>query len=509
MELDTQGYNEYRAHLSAEGASYGEAPGYDTPANPKDPLMELLRQESWREFTASEVSRKDAVTRLKTYWDRYDLVPYEQDRLLLAEQVNLSTPLIRSRVNQARSSLYASLAMRPFFVAATDDDSAGAVATHAQAALAEQLEDADFENTFDQALLGSLVGTLGIMSFGVVYGNDGRLRLDSEPVDLRDLYLSPHNVRDLQQCTMIAHRYYEPLGWLRDQALMGVFDVQCVRNLGMMGVHHDDDGNSSARRLHDLRDGDTGSMESGMVELLNVYIKVRPSEGETSSMYRLVVSREPWQVLRADPWDDGFPFWPLRHQRSTSTVFAPSFAAILQDLQYGKDQLFSLSFEQNRMASAPLIEYDPLSPVGEQIDEMMDESPDRAVRLIPGMLLKSRPSQQSLKITAFQPPNMALAAQANEIDAMANTATIPMMPAQTYRSATEHRIVNNSVTALEAQMLKVVRADLTRAAEYVKRLYWKYVARPGLNGKKYLQHGTVAYPVDEASFMALSFTPAA
>ena len=506
--LDSQGYSDYQNHLAAEGNFYmDKPPPGEAFSNLPEKTLEQLKSEAWREFQSCSGARNSHVARLKTYWDRYDLVPYDQDRLLLAEQVNLTTPLIRSRVQQAKGNLYASLAMTPFFVASTDDETAGTAALHAEKAFSEQLEDADFENTFDQALLGSFVGTLGVMYADVQYGTDGKVRLNTDHVDLRDLFLSPHNVRDLQQCTMVAQRYYEPLYWVKDQAVLGIFDPAVTElvggNLGMDAT----DGNASARDLHDLDTGGTPGGESGMVELLNIFIRTRPSEQDTTEMWRLVVVRHGWHVLRADPWTDGMPFFPLRHARGTNTIFSPSYSAILQDLQYGKDQMFSLSFEMARMSSSGIIEYDPLSPLGEHIREM-EEDADGAVRLLPGQLVPSRPSQNAMKVTQLTAGNTNTSQSMNEIESMANTATIPMMPAATYRSATEHRIANGVVTSLEGQMLKTVRSDLIRFAEYAKRLYWRYVAKPLPDGRKAVSHGTVSYPMTEATFMALKFTPA-
>lgn len=513
MLLDDAGYDEFRRHLSAEGVAFDDLPLNDasTPSGetalPDAKTVKRLHAASYGEFLSSESARKEPMALVETYWKRYNLQPYDPEELLLAEQINLTTPLIRSRVDQVTGSLYQALSMSPFFTPTIEPGQDGTLATHAELAFEEQMQAADFDNAFSQGLKGSGVATLGVLKVGIALDDGGEPRLDVEAVDLRDLFLSPHNVRDLQQCTLIAHRYYEPLGWVRDQALAGLFDRKATDEVAPSTARDSTDANATERDFHHLPAAEGMGGESAMVELLEVYVRSRPDPKNPSETWRLIVARTGWKVLRAEQWEDGFPFWPLRLERGQNTIFAPSFAAVLKDLQFGKDMLFSLSFEQNRMSVAPFAEYDPLSPAGEWLQQRAAEAKNGTVRILPGDLIPSRMGQQSIRLTYHPPANMAVSQAMNEIEAMAGTATVPSLPMQTYRSATEHRFAQATVTSKEAQMLRVVRADLTRFAEYAKRLFWKYVATPADGGGKYIRHGSQLYLCKEDAFLALRFEP--
>lgn len=509
--VNDEGYEGFKRHLAAEGVTFDDLPLNDaTPADgalPTEARLKELAAAAHREFLSSDSTRREAVAKIETYWKRWNLQPYSDDELLLAEQVNVTTPLIRSRVYQAHGSLYSSLALTPFYGASVDPGEDGALATHAELAFDEQMRQADHDNSFDQALKGSLVGTLGILKGGVQTDEQGAPRLDVEAVDLRDLYLSPHNVRDLQQCTMIAQRYYETAGWVKDQALAGLFDRKQAAKVTPTLARDGTDGGAVERELHSLTDATGISSESQMVELLEVYLRVRPSAEEQTEMWRLVVARAGWVVLRAEPWEDGFPFWPVRHERGTNTIFAPSFASILKDLQYGKDMLFSLSFEQNRMSVAPFVEYDELSPAAAWLEQRQSENGGKSPRILPGDLVPTSRGGTGLKFTYHPPANMAIGAMNNEIESMAGSATIPMLPMQTYRSATEHRFAQATVTSKEAQMLKVLRGDLTRFVEYLKRLWVKYVVEDAPDGGVYIRHGGQLYHTSEEALLSLRLEP--
>lgn len=511
MILDAQGYDEFQKHLHEEGVRFTDLP-YNSPTPPPDAALpaektlKRLHRDSYGEYVASDSARKQPMALVETYWRRWNMQPYDASELLLAEQVNVTTPLIRSRVYQAHGSLYASLALTPFYGVKTDNDNDATLATHVELAFDEAITQADHDNAFDQALRGSLVATLGILKAGIVADEEGAPRLDVESVDLRDLFLSPHNVRDLQQCSMIAQRYYEPLGWVRDQAITGLFDPKVVKKVYPSTARDATDANATERDLHALPQAEGTYMESQMVELLEVYLKTRPAEGEVTEMWRLIVAREGWQVLRAERWEDGFPFWPIRHERGANTIFAPSFPSVLKDLQYGKDMLFSLAFEQNRMSVAPFVEYDPLSPAAGWLAQRTAEAKGSAVRILPGDLVPSRQGQ-SLKFTYHPPANMALSQAMNEIEAMAGSATIMSLPMQTYRSATEHRFAQGAMTAKEGQMMKVLRGDLTRWAEYLKRMWVKYVVGDAPDGRRMVQHGNQGYYCDETALLAMRLEP--
>ena len=501
------------SQLNAEGVEFEEFQD-SAPVTggllPDKATLKRLEEAGRRELLHSEGSRAEFVKKAKSHWQRYNLQPYEDDELLLADQINVTTPLIRSRVDQAHGSLYGSLALTPFFAAQVDSGQADSITRHAEDAFEEQLSRAEFLNTFDNALRGSLVAGLGIMKAVAVPDDEDGNRVDVEPVDVRDLFMAPHNVRDLQQCTMIAQRYYETKGWLMDMAVDGIFDRAAVERVVPASGRDADDGSSTDRDMHGLRGDPLLSSDSSMVELLEVYIRVRPAEGKSSEMWRLIVARTGFVILEARRWDDGFPFWALRHQRGGNTTFCPSFADTLKDLQYGKDMLFSLAFEADRMSVAPFVEYDPLSPTADWIlkreAEEDEEGPSRAIRILPGDAIPSRPGQQSLRFTYHAPANMAVSARMNDIESMAGVASIPVLPLTTYRSATEHRFSQANITARESQMLKVLRGDLTRFAEYVKRLWLKYVVEE-VGEKVHFQHGTEGVEASMVQLEALRFEP--
>lgn len=516
------------AHLRAEGVPVDEAGGEPAPTDPALPEPRtvkglLLAVQS--EMLASETDRLEHMERIKEGWDIYNLRAYEPDELLLSDQQGVTLPTTRARVDQAHGSLYAALDVYPFYQAEVGEGQDGTVGIHAQAALGEELDRCEFSNALDVALRSSLVGTIGFFKPTTIIGDDGSPRLDVEAVDPRDLFLSPHNVRDVQQCTMIAHQYTETLGWVRDQALMGTFSMNAVRRLGAYHAGDRLDGGGTERAQQGLPDADSIlSDESRKVQILEAYIKYRPKPRpdstlslnartwEPSRMWRVFVERSSWTVLAAEPWDDGFPFLPLRHQRGQTTIYAPSFPNVMKDLQWTGDMLMTAYLEAAKLATAPVWEVQTNTLAMEWLNKRRDAAGGGAVRPVPGDVIPKRGAGDALKPIYFQPPPMQIEAILNRLEQVANLATITVQPMSTYRSATEHRYAMASVSAKEQQMLKVLRADLTRLGEYVKRLYWKYIARPVLsNGMgaemRQIMHGTLAYTTSAEAWSMIRFTP--
>lgn len=502
------GYDDFLRN-EGEVVEFPEAtpPPAENAPLPDEKTVKALMDRVREAYRASETERAGHIKLVNSYWDDYELKPYDAETMPLPEQQSFRHPLTRSRVDDAHGALYEALALSPFYQADVGDGQDGTIGVHATQAIGEELERAEFENALDVALKGSLVGTIGVLKFTVNADSSGEARLDVEGVDIRDLYLAPHNVRDLQQCTMVAQAYVETLRWVRDMALDGVFNAGKVAELSGGTADEEDDANSTERAYHDLTDSESTG-EARRVRLLEAYIRVRLQEGVPSELWRVICEPVSWVCLRAERWADDLPFVPLRHGRGNTTLYAPAFPAVLRDLQWGADMLFSSAFEADRMSVAPFVEYDVLSPAAEMLRKRQ-ESGGKAVRVKPGELIPSRGGQPGLRFTYHQPASLNLEARLNRIEASANNATIPSYPAQTYRSATEHRYAYAAVSRKENQMLKVLRADLTRASEVVKRLYWKYIATPMTDAGdvRVIRHGTIGYLVTEQQWAALRFTP--
>lgn len=520
-DLDMQ----HAALLRAEGVQVDDPPMQSDPNLPDKNTLTGLLFAIQAELQSSETDRREHMEGVKAGWDIYNLRAYEPEEMLLSDSQPITLPTTRARVDYAHGSLYGALAVTPFFQADVGDGQDGTVGIHAQAAIGEELDRCEFENALDVVLRGSLVGTIGFFKPTVVDGEDGP-RLDVDAIDIRDLYLSPHNVRDLQQCTMIAHAYTETLGWCRDQAVNGVFSMDAVRQVN---AHHSGDrldGGGSERPLQGLSDSDsTLSDESRKVQIHEVYIKYRPRvkpdqpiaqnarTWEASRMWRVFLNKDSNTILAAQEWDDGFPFLPLRHQRGQTTIYAPSFPNIMRDIQWANDMLMSASIEADRMGVAPIWEVEVNSLAMEWLKKRREDAGGAAVRPVPGDVIPRRGAGEQMKAIYQQPTPPQIDARMNRLEQLANLATIAILPAQTYRSATEHRYAMAGVTAKEAQMLKVLRADLARLGEYIKRLYWKYLAQPTLSNPetgaemKNVFHGTLAYEVSAVSWGMIRLTP--
>ena len=484
-----------------------------------DKLRKRLRDAVYAEYLSCSTDRQGHIDLVNGYWDDFNLTPYRPEQMILAEQQSLKSPLTRGRVRQIHGSLYGALALEPFFKGISPEGEDGTPAIHVQAAVQEELGRGEFENAFDLALKQSLVGTLGMFKNTVIQGKDGEPRINVDAVDARDLFLSPHNVQDIAECNMVAHRYAMTLGWLRDNAAVGVFDPEAVKKVGGGDSHPWDDANSTDRDQLGLTSGVAGpSDESKTVMLLEAYIRIRPTKksggdvlapdlSKPMEWWRIFCDVTGWALLRAERWFDPLPFVPLRHERGNATMYAPAVPATLRDLQYQGDMLLSMLLEQDRMAATAIFEVQETSPVMALLKKRQI-STGGAVRIKPGEILPMRGQASGIKVTQLAGPvNSQVDARLNRLSAMAGEASIPSFPQQTYRSATENKYAMAAVTSIEGQMLKVLRADLTREADVIKALYWRYIAVPYAPGVKIIRHGNKGYIIDEQTWQSVTLTP--
>lgn len=513
---DGAGYDDYKRRLSAEGVAFEDMPLNDTTAPggalPDKRTTDRLRELVTRELAASESSRREHMENVTAAWLAHDLTPYGPDQMILPEMESVRVPLIRSRVDQAHTSMYSALAVRPFVKAEVADGQDGTVALHAEQAIGEELDRGEFENELDKALRGSLVGTCGFLKVIPLEDEDepGEYRIDVESVDIREMYLSPHEVRNLEQCTLIAHRYKtETYGWAWDNALAGVFDRDAVKKIRSAGATLDVfDGGGTERAAHGLDSARSGNTDdSRQLDLVEAYVRFRADEDSPREWWRVYVEWTSKTVLRAEPWPDGQPFKPIRHQRGQTTMYAPSFANVLRDMQWASDMLLSASIEADRMGISPTWKVNVMSPAMEWLKRRQEAS-GAAVRPLPGDVIPTRGNQDNDIVPMYHTPTPPqIDARMNRLEQLANVATIPVTPMQTYRSATEHRYAQASVSGKEQQMLKVLRADLAQFLEYYKRLYWKYRATPITEDLKQVVYGTLARQTTAQQWGTLRFLP--
>lgn len=502
----------YFQHLREEGVRYTEVdlqPNRrgQTGALPDKATVKALSNAVQVEFNESHAARQDWVVEINNAWRDYDLTSYDPEQVQLAEMDVVRRPLTRSRCEQARTSLFASLALEPFATAEVDDGEPGEVAHHSGLALSEQLRNAEWPNTLSDVLLGAVVAGTGVIKDKVVEGHSRTRRIDAESVDVRDLYLSPHNVRDLEQCTMIAHRFYEPARWVRDMALMGIFDVDAAKDVAGKSARDLDDGGSTDRLSQGLYDNDgVGSEESGTVELLEAFIRWRRKPDEEAQMWRVTCVREGFRVLRADKWEDGFPFTLVRVLRSGTTVWGKGFPNILRDSQYAGDMLWSASLEGDMLAVAPFFEVDEMSPAGKMLKARQAKA-GGAVRVRPGDIWFRRGQTEAIRPIHMNPTPTQVDARLNRLEQDANTATFPVEPMQTYRSATEHRLAQGGVSAKEGNMLRMLVTDMSRFLGRCAKQYRRYVAIPYSPGLFQIQHGSSLYQVTQEAWEALRWAP--
>ena len=517
MTIYDPGYEDFTAHLAAEGVSFEDYPTtrQSTPdsALPDEKVVKALTLAVTQELMASEASRREHMARVTDAWTAHDMTPYTQDEMILPEMEGMRVPLIFSRVAQAHGSLYGALAVRPFFKADVSEGQDGTVAMHAEAAIDEELERAEFENALDGALRGSLVGTCGFLKTTMNEDPDepGEYRLDVEAVDIRELYLSPHEVRNLEQCNLIAHRYKtETWGWVWDNALSGVFDKKaCEKIAGATAAGDVYDGGGTERVQLGLDNARSGSApdDSRQVDMVEAYIRFRPDRDSPREWWRVHMEWNSKTILRAEPWGDDQPFTAVRHQRGNTTMYAPSFANILQDMQWASDMLMSASIEADKMGVSPVWKVNVLSPAMEFLRKRQADNGGHAVRPLPGDIIPTRGGENELQPMYFQPTPPQIDARLNRIEQYANLSTITIQPMSTYRSATEHRYAMEGVSSKEKQMLKVLRADLSRAGEKIKRLFWKYRSVPLTEDTRQVIHGTIAYTTTAQQWAMLRLTP--
>lgn len=475
-------------------------------ALPPERTVKRLAAHINAELLTAETDRKEMVDLVKQARRDYRKEPYDPAELPMPDMTVQRTPLTESRVNQAVGSLLAALNVVPFVTAEVDTGGPGEVAHHAALTLSQELRDVDFPNLLETALNETVVTGTGVLKDGVT---DDRLSPDVVPIE--DLILSPHSPRSIEQCTMVAQRYFEPLRWVRDQAIAGIFSKDAVKTLSGTLSWGTDDGGEVEREQHGIPHGDASmGRETARVEMLEVYIRIRPRPNAETEMWRCVCARQGGQdvtVLRAEPWFDGFPYTLLRVQRNTTLVYGNGFPNTLRDTQYASDMINSAALEADFLSAGPMFEVDENSPTG-KLFKAMAQQKGGAIRPRPGMIFWRRGSAEAIKPIHFTPSPPQLDARLNRLEQYANVATIPVVPMQTYRSATEHRFAQSNVSAKENMMLNALRADLSRFITRCARAYRKYIATPHSRDSFLIQHGTEQYgPVFDREWNALRWTP--
>lgn len=476
---------------------------------PNETTVKRLTNAINTELQDSEGQRQEFVQLVDTWWRDYGMNPYDASELPMADMTVVRVPLTKSRVDQAHGALFQALNLEPFAAADVDNGESGELAHHASLALSQQLRDAEFPNTLSSALLAAVVTGTGVLKDGVTDDVNGP-RLAPDTLSIKDLILSPHAPRDLEQCTMIAHAYREPLRWVRDQAIAGLFDADAVKKVSPNTGWDVNDGGSVEREALHLPDADGWLHgETARVNLLEVYIRVRERETAETVLWRCICAREAGAsvvVLRAEEWHDGFPFTLLRVTQTTNTVYGTGFPNVLKETQYAADMLQSAAMEADFASTAPYWEVDEMSSAGKLLQARAKQR-GGAVRPRPGEIFWRRGTQEAVRPIHINPTPPAIDARLNRFEQYANTATIPVVPMQTYRSATEHRFAQANVSAKEGMMLGAIRADLSRFLTRNARLYLKYVAQPYSGETSIISHGSTGFLTRHLHWNALRWTP--
>jgi len=452
-----------------------------------------------------EGARAEHVSLSKTYREADRMKAYDASELITPGAQSIRTPLTLSRIDQAHSSVFGALAVSPFWSVQVPPGEEGSVGQKFEIFMGEEFERAEGEIALRTATRDPFVVGIGYLKASVTPDDEEDQHLDVQSVAMEDMFLSPHDVRDLAQCTLVAQRYFETYGTILDMAYDGYFDLETVKKLTPMGRSGDDDGGAVDREFNAISENPSYG-ESRMVELLECYVKHRSKLDGKREMYRAVVSKTNRTLLRLEKWEDGFPFFPIRHEVMNESLYGVGFAAKLRDLQYVNDMLISAAFERDRMALNPIYVVNPYSTMWDTFKARQAE--EGSVFLVPGEVLPGDPND--IKPMHFDPASPMVQQRMSLNQQMADAATIPRIPMQTTRAATEIRFAAAQVNEMEQTMLKSFRRDLTRFAEYCKRLVWKYVCPQVQDetGGRFIPHGTSLYgPVSELSVLSLRITP--
>lgn len=458
-----------------------------------------------RMIRESETARQSHVGLSKSYREADRMKGYDASELITPGAQSVRTPLTLSRIDQAHSSVFGALALNPFWAVATPEGEGGSVAHKFEIFMGEEFERAEGEIALRSATRDPFVVGIGYLKAGVVPDEEGHQHLDVQSVAMEDVFLNPHDVRDLAQCSLVAQRYFETYGTVLDMAHEGYFDLETVKKLTPMGRSGDDDGGAVDREFNAIS-GESSYTESRMVELLECYMKHRRGVDATREMYRAVICKVSRTLLRLEKWDDGFPLFPVRHEVMGESLYGPSFAAKLRDLQYINDMLISAAFERDRMALNPLYVVSPYSTMWDTLKARQEET--GTVYMIPGEVLPGNPDD--IKPIHFDPAPPMVQQRMGLNQQMADAATVPNIPMQTTRAATEIRFAAAQINEKEQAMLKSFRRDLTRFGEYCKRLAWKYICPQVQDGGegRFIPHGSNLYgPVSPVQVLSLRVTP--
>lgn len=517
----------------------------DAPIKLEKERLQDVQTRIRQELENSKSQRDTHVARAREYQRIYQMDDYSKSELLTAESRSIRTPLTSGRVDKALGSMTGALGIDPFIAVEVSPGNNGTGSVHVEAALNEEWRRSDGTSQVSLSIKNDLITSIGYLKMTAVQddpdgdGDVDQSRIEITAPPMEHMWLSPHNVRDLRKCTLIAEAYLENMMDVKQYADQGWFDKDAVAELRGNNTRWEENEDVNAE-FHG-RERNSSYTDSGEVEILETYMRLRKEDDSGEEMWRIFYCATQNVVLRAEPWDDGFPYFPMRHDKVSNTIYSTPYPAKLKDLQYSMDMLFSASLEQDRLAISPVIGVAPNSLAWQWVEERLSNG---EVGVSPGDVIPAKAGE--LTIHEFRMTPQELQTRYNQIEQYANVTTIPTLPMQTVRAATEIRFVVGELQAQEQQMLKAYRDDLTNALEYFKRLYWKYIAKvstldqqpPALDQmgedglpvgesgdsndgldqmtgepldelmkKRWVQHGSQSYRISQADFLSLRVVP--
>lgn len=480
----------------------GGSDALEFPDSVLAPLQKFIIQS----VTEVDSFKAEQVRRIQKYREAINMRDYLVSERLTPAAVSIRTPLLQQKIREFSAAMIGGFNTTPIVYGEVPSGQKATCAKFLEQAVSNDLRDAEFVSILEMALEESGITGLGVIKVSVTPDSEaeGRYSFDFDVVDVEDFWRYPWNVRKLSDCMMVGQRFYLTGQQLKDQGYVGYYDRKGVED----AFGQDDpkkEGGRVDRQTHGYSDSAGMSDPRGKsVECFELYIKWELEEGKPSEWIRVVVAGERKIILRAERYEDGMPYFPIRHKRKPQTLECIPFTALAYDMSFTIDQLFSALIEQDKMAGG-LIRVNPNSEMAAVLDER-DEG-DGAAVIVPGEVVYA--NKDEVEILQFAPANNNIDARINRAQGYIEAATLPSMPLNTERSATETRFAAANVSEVQRQYMRSITQDLLPLFEYIKRLYWAYFLIPDQTIKdiKYIPLGLDNYMVDPLEYRLITLRP--
>lgn len=469
-------------------------------------MLQALQKFIVQSVTEVESSKGEQVRRVQRYREAINMRDYSVKERLTPSALSIRTPLMQQKIREFSAAMIGGFNTTPFVYAEVPDGQDSSCAKFLEKAVSLELRDAEYVTALEMALEESGITGLGVIKITVAPDEEaaGRFNFQFGVVDVEDFWRYPWNVKKLDQCMMVGERFYLTGQQIKDFGYSGYYDPEAAKAAFGQEDPKKEGGRVDRETLGQFDTSGVSDPRGKLVECFELYIKWEIEEGQPSQWIRVVAAGERKIILRAERYDDGMPYFPVRHKRKPQTLECIPFTALAYDMNFTIDQLFSAMIEQDKM-SGGLVRVAANSEMATILEERLEA--DGNAYIAPGEIVFAQ--KDEIEILQFAPANNNIDARINRALGFIESATLPSMPLNTERSATETRFAAANVSEVQRQYMRSITQDLLPQLEYIKRLYWTYFTVPDENipDTKYIPLGMENKMVDPLVYRMISLRP--